>query len=510
MGCGAVGQTEQQATVSTRKAPPQSPSSLCRWLLKRPSTSELSGDGIQQGGSSFYGSTHSGHSHQAAWCAGPLENDELQCSSGFDNKDTSTPSASPLTPNGGGCGAMYSDGIKRFNTPPQNLLRVCVNSPTSCPGVVVQSAVAAGEASPHEIVGKKKSWADASVVSGSDLEDMSWWEPPLSGAGSSRSESPLAVARASPQRWRDGEADQTSPQSSCRRSRASPLGGLAEPLWKPSSGAVQFRAQPVRPLADEDWLQAETLPAAMTFIMPPSSYSSKIGDTGGTTRRLASSDEASCCSAARSESGERRFSDSDEFLRMPRQHVKLRKDSDADGSIVTITSGQSGRSTEDSATDKHTDSLPDFSMSDHMTSSDDRCSEASEGPPDSAAALAASSNSAGAARDWKQDDFAFMLERPFAGLETILEDQDSDNEESQRFSDSAERLAMRIATPTARQSLSLRTGFGHSGPVGDPASSGLQCSPEPLFQELSRAAPCAEVDPAIPHNALKPSVDASY
>jgi len=501
MGCGAVGHAERQAAVSTRKASPQSASSLCRWLLKRPSDSELSGDGVQKGGSSFYASTNSGHSRQAEWCVGPLESDDSLYSSGSDNKDISTSLASPLTPNGSGSGAMYTDVTKRFNTPPQDRVWVGVSSPMSCPGVIVQPAVAAGEASPREEVSKKKSWADVSVGSrGSDVEDTSWWEPPLSGAGSSCGSEPpltLVVARASPHRWRDGEADQSSSQSSYCRSRASPLGGLAEPLSKPRSGAVEFTAEPVRPLADEDWLQVGT----------SSSSSSKIGDAGGAPRR--SSDDSSCCSAVGSESGERRFSDSDESLRMPRLRVRLRKDSDADGSIVTTTSEQSGRSTEDSATDRHTDSLPDFSMSDHMPSFDDRCSEASEGLPDSAAAMSFS-NSAGAARDWKEDDFPFMLERPFAGLETILEDEDSDNESNQRFPDSPDRLAMRTATPTARQCASLRTGFGHSGPVGDPASSGLQCSPEPLFQELSRAAPCAEVDPGIPHNALKPSVDASY
>jgi len=509
MGCGALGHVDREAGVSTRKASPTSPSSLCRWLLKRPSDSDLSGDGGQKGGSSFYTSTSSGHSRQAAWCNGPLESDDFLCSSGSDNKETSTSLASPLTPNGSGSGAVYRDGAKRFNTPPQDPVRVCVSSPTSCPGIVVQPVAGAGEASPHEVISKNKSWADVSVVSTSDLEDTSWWEPPLSGAGSScSSEPPLTVSKALPSRWRDGEADRSPSQSSCCRSRASPLGGLAEPLSKPRSGAVEFTAEPVRPLADEDWLQAGTSSTARTIITPSSS--SKIGDAGGVPRRLSSSDDSSCCSAVRSESGERRVSDSDESLRLPRLRVRLRKDSDADGSVVTTNSGQSGRSTEDTATDRHTDSLPDLSMSDHMPLFDDRCSDASEGLPDSAAALAASSNSACAAGDWKEDDFAFMLERPFAGLETILEDQDSDNEEHQRFPDSPDRLAMRTATPTARQSASLRTGFGHSGPVGDPASSGLQCSPEPLFQELSRAAPCAEVDPGILHNTLKPSVDVSY
>jgi hypothetical protein len=180
----------------------------------------------------------------------------------------------------------------------------------------------------------------------------------------------------------------------------------------------------------------------------------------------------------------------------------LRKLSDV-GSVATIVSGPSTTFTavdsEDTTTifeSAATESIPDFvsiTRSD-MSGFDDRRlgSEPSE-PPDS------TSSACGAVE--AEDDLTFMLERPFIGLETILEEEDADDSERTK----APWLSFQAHQ--ARQTSSWRSVCGHSGPVGDPASSWPLCSPEPLSAELARTAPCAEVAPGLSHNILWPSVE---
>jgi len=511
MGCGALGpsmplgKAEHEGSVTTRKASPQS-SSLCRWLLRRRRADCGGPDGtdVQKGSSSTCPSSSSSQTlPQAAWCNDALATDDFLYSSGTDSKDSSSPSPCQRPFNHEFTGSSVNSSSRAtFNSPPAETVRINVTSlpSSSCTPVAgAQPVVGVGE---YRIL-------SAPLDSANDVEDTSWWEPPsprrLSsasrGSGSS-SEPPLTLAGglALSAQWRNSEADRIgSPTSRVRR--ASPLGGLAEPLWKPrsESAAVELQVALVRPLANEEWLQIETSKGDV-------SVPSKNGDPGRPPQRSLSSPgddlpDASSCSAV---------TDVDGSL-LPRLRVRLRKGSDAadsvDGSIVTIRSGISSEDP-DTTTNGQTDSLPDFSTSDPgdppFCACRSEASATSEGLPDSAAALAALSHSC-AAKEPKEDSLTFMLEAPFAGLETILEDDDSDDEQAER-SERPERLIVRSGS--AMGFSSWRSGRGHSGPVGDPdPSTSSWLSPETLSQELSRAAPCAEVAPWNPQNTLMPCVE---
>jgi len=205
--------------------------------------------------------------------------------------------------------------------------------------------------------------------------------------------------------------------------------------------------------------------------------------------------------------------------------VANRKLSDA-GSVQSVMSGTNTATTaidlstepEDTTTifeSAATESLPDFvsiSRSD-PPGIDDRISslDLQGEPPDSAAALAAlnRARASGAVED--SDHLLFMLERPFAGLEPIFEEEDSDDE---RLPSKGAAVQLGRAPSTTsfqtfqthqfqtRQTSSWRAVCGHSGPVGDPASRWALRSPEPLSAELARTAPCTEVSrPLSPYNA---------
>lgn len=202
---------------------------------------------------------------------------------------------------------------------------------------------------------------------------------------------------------------------------------------------------------------------------------------------------------------------------------RARKLSDA-GSVATVLSGPStittalDASTEDTNTvfeSLATESLPDYvSVSRSDRGSDparmfDETMLGFEGsePPDSAAALAALSRaSASAAAEAENGspcqsvELAFTLENPFTGLETILEEDDSDNE---RPNAAKVQLGRSVSTTSfqthqARQTGTRRPVCGFSGPVGDPASF-WSLKPEPLSSELARTAPCFEVEPFSNH-----------
>jgi hypothetical protein len=135
---------------------------------------------------------------------------------------------------------------------------------------------------------------------------------------------------------------------------------------------------------------------------------------------------------------------------------------------------------------------------------DDNVTEMSE-PPDGPAAWAVTSSEGNSTEGPLADDeypdhldLSFMLERPFDGLETILEEEECDNEGA------ASHRLPRSFSSTSFQ-VCRRSGGRHSGPVGDPVffSSSLS-SPELVSSELVRTSPCSEAN-----GSLKPQASGS-
>jgi hypothetical protein len=380
--------------------------------------------------------------------------------------------------------------------------------------VTVTGVFAAGSS---ETAQSSSSYRNLSPASSVTPEDTDWLELALSHSHcSSTSSGLLSVGRAP--HWRNGEAELPSCVKVGRsRSRAAPLGGLAEPLVPPRSiaSSVEFQAPALRPnLLGEDW-QYDLSPTSsfkdlenVACRSSMTTAASVMAGNGGNELPL-----PSCCSAASPRSSECDFGMAivpDVDLKQSCRRSK-RHGSDA-GSVATIMSGLStvDRSTEPEDTitvfeSAATESLPDFlSISRSDNTETDRSSvlgfETSE-PPDSAAALAAASACARVIQ--AEDDLAFTLERPFAGLEIILEEDDPDNEchgtTAVQLGMSMSRLSFQAHQ--ARATSSWHSVCGHSGPVGDPASHRALASPEPLSAELARAAPCTEVMPQSPYSS---------
>jgi len=449
MGCGAMGRSmplgraEREGGVSTRKTPSQS--SLCRRLLKRVgSPSETDAIRGPDGTLSRNPSLGNPGAPQAAW------GDDNLCSKA---------SASF---------ASSSGSTDRAVT----VAVVCGSAAKGLGGSSCHQKASEGSAT--ESTFSCRTTSPRSSIQSPDVEDSSWWEPPPSNSSSSTS---------LPQRKNEAEPISSPSKYARGRSRAAPLGGLAEPLVRAGSSTVDLQATALRPnVVDEEWLQIEKTCSDGSRTTSASVVNAGRARLSSPPKRCDSGDD---CSLARSS---------------------------CNSTVPDASSTDTNTVFESLATESSPEYLS-ASRSD-PAGSDDRMgmpyngrrgSDASD-PPDSAAALAALSRAGGGKE--VEDDLAFMLERPFAGLETILEEQDSDDDRPPGSPVVLRRSVSTSSFNTFQGRLNTgawRSVCGQSGPLGDPSSL-WPLRPEPLSAELARAAPCAEVPPGSPSNdVFKPA-----
>lgn len=491
MGCGALSQSmpsgHMEGGVSTRKTPADHP--LYARLMRKKSSSAAqallrgpNGCGFEKGGSGLWAqrttnSSSSSTSLPSFTRAGSLpsvmpEADDhptetqgvASCSSIAASMSSST-SNLPVSVSAPTTSKLGSERTHFVGPPPA--------SNTTC--VPSSEASLQGSVSPPTSAG-----------STSDREDLSGWEPPASSTVT---------------RLKSGEADQTSSHRSSRcRSRASPLGALAEPLAPHrsslSGGAVDLQATALRPSVAEDWWQADLRNGAeerSSLQVPFGQH--VIGDRGRKSSPKQSAGQISNDSLEDIQSGDLSAS-GPASVPIYAARPTTRKGSETEGSVhsaslVSVISTDTAVETDTLHESAASDSLPEnTSRSHHSDFPEDSLlgTEPSE-PPDTSSNFAECSTYSEVASI--EDDhlsLSFMLERPFAGLETILEEEGDVDDTGLKLPRSCSNSSVHTQV---RSSCSKRTVC--VGPLGDPTAMWWPLSsPEPLSSELLRTSPCAE------------------
>lgn len=502
--------TQREGGVSTRKQTQST--NLCGKLLRRsPSSEREFGQGFVStngGGGGGSRSPPSVAAPQAAWGCG-FGTDEIADS----GPAAASPSSTALLVAGSSATAPSIVSGSRFGPPANAAIVVACSSPPPMQNERASSS-ASSASMPVEAT-----------------EDPDSWEPPASSSGGHPG-----------LRRRSAEADQstTSFKAARHRSRASPLGALAAPLVAPRgshSSQVELQATAVRPnLAHSDWGQAEATSSTsqgyfFDAAMGRPSASSSVS-TGG---RLAESSAGGGAASPSLDSAVRAESSSSPPPGPSSAVARAtrRKGSDDEGSVATVLSSLS--TAPDASTEPDTitvdesaaaESVPDCLSQTRSESAKNidmlsTCDGASE-PPDSAAAWAAASGGGSGPRCSSEgggseadDELIFMLERPFDGLETILEEDDFGEGGACPRSPTKIPSARSINLGHQTRAASSRSICGQSGRVGDPVSRWPLTSPEPLSSELVRTSPCAEVSPCsegsagVLSNSFKTSMELS-
>lgn len=280
------------------------------------------------------------------------------------------------------------------------------------------------------------------------------------------------------------------------RSQAAPLGALAEPLTPNrgqragsfSGAVVELQATAVRPDVAEDWWQAGA--GAGDRVRKPLARDESAGRISTDSLGDFQSVDLFPPSITTATSTSRRTT---------------RKGSETEGSVhsacsnslVSIITTDTLAETDPLHESAASDSLPENTsrscFSDGLLSDGLEDSTHGSEPPDSAPSWAAtSSNIADFSTNTEaasiEDDpicLSFMLERPFAGLETILEEQDDDDETVLKLPRSCSNTSFQVRQSGSKRAVSR-------GPLGEPASRWPLSSPESPSSELLRTSPCAE------------------